>query len=100
MTLRTIVLVVRREWKAARKPFLVSTAIVLTVVGLGLTAIAWAERNEPVGDNWDVYGVGLVGATPPGLKFEIRTRLPEGSGVETIYYVNQERAERGGCRGR
>ena len=48
MTWRTITLVVRREWKAARKPFLISTAIVVTVVGLGLVALTWAQRDEPV----------------------------------------------------
>ena len=93
MTWRTIALVMRREWKAARKPFLVSTTIILTVVGLGLAAVTWAQRNEPVRETWDVYGIGVVGATPIGLKSEIRTWLPERSDVETKYFVDLERAE-------
>jgi ABC-2 type transport system permease protein len=80
--MRTVGLVMRRELRAARKPFLVSTAILLVVVAAALTIMKVVENNDAE-DGSITYGLGMVGAVPPRLPSEVRSRLPEGHELVT-----------------
>ncbi len=93
MIVRTIGLVMRRELRAARKPFLISTAILLVVTGAALAIMTVVERNEADDDDSVTYGLGLVGAVPPELPAEVRLRLPEGHGVATTRFGTVAGAE-------
>jgi ABC-2 type transport system permease protein len=90
--LRTIGLVMRRELRAARKPLLISTVILLVVAGIALTIMTIVENNDSDDDSV-TYGLGMVGAVPVQLPGEIRVRLPEGHGLATRRFSSIETAE-------
>lgn len=93
MTRRTLWLVVRREWKAGRKPFLISSAIVLAVVAIAMTIFANAQRAEeerPVGAT---HQLGLIGETPPDLAEEMRRRLPADDVLAVVRLNDVSQAE-------
>jgi len=89
---RTIGLVMRRELRAARKPFLISTAILLAVAGAGLIIMTVVENNDS-DDGSITYGLGMVGAVPPQLPSEVRSRLPQGHYLVTARFGTVEAAE-------
>lgn len=93
MIMRTIGLVIRRELRAARKPFYISTVILLVVVAAGLTVMTVVESNEASDDGSITYGLGMVGAVPPQLPGEVRTRLPEGHYLVTARFGTVDAAE-------
>jgi len=89
---RTVGLVMRRELRAARKPFLISTAILLVVAAAALTIMKIVENNDT--ENGSItYGLGMVGAVPPQLPSEVRSRLPEGHELVTRRFGTVEAAE-------
>ena len=92
MTLRTIRLVIGRELRAARKPFLISTAILLTVAAVGMVIMTFVQSNDS-GDDSITYGLGMVGAVPTQLADEVRSRLPEGDSLVTRHFGSVEDAE-------
>ena len=92
MIRRTIGLVMRRELRAARKPFLISTAILLAVAGAGLIIMTVVENNDS-DDGSITYGLGMVGAVPPQLPSEVRSRLPQGHYLVTARFGTVEAAE-------
>jgi ABC-2 type transport system permease protein len=82
----------RRELRAARKPFLISTAILLVVAAAALTIMKIVENNDT--ENGSItYGLGMVGAVPPQLPSEVRSRLPEGHELVTRRFGTVEAAE-------
>lgn len=92
MIVRTVGLVMRRELRAARKPFLISTAILLVVAAAALTIMKIVENNDT--ENGSItYGLGMVGAVPPQLPSEVRSRLPEGHELVTRRFGTVEAAE-------
>ncbi len=93
MTLRTIGLVTRREWRAARKPFWMSTVILLVVAAAALAVMTIVERNEAADDGSVTYGLGMVGAVPYQLPAEVRSRLPQGHSLATARFDAVEDAE-------
>ena len=93
MIVRTIGLVMRRELRAARKPFWVSTVILLVVTGAALAVMTIVERNEAADDGSVTYGLGMVGAVPVQLPAEVRSRLPEGHALATARFGTVEAAE-------
>lgn len=99
MTWRTIGLVMRRELRAARKPFLISTAILLIVAAAALTIMNAVESNESE-DKSVTYGLGMVGAVPPQLPSEVRSRLPQGHYLETARFGTVAAAEEALGQGR
>jgi ABC-2 type transport system permease protein len=92
MIMRTIGLVMRRELRAARKPFLISTGILLVVAAVGLTIMTIVEKNDS-DDGSITYGLGMVGAVPAGLPGEVRLRLPEGHNLATARFGSVDAAE-------
>ena len=92
MIRRTIGLVMRRELRAARKPFLISTAILLAVAAAGLIIMTVVENNDS-DDGSITYGLGMVGAVPPELPSEVRSRLPQGHYLVTARFGSVEAAE-------
>lgn len=92
MIRRTIGLVMRRELRAARKPFLISTAILLAVATAGLIIMTVVENNDS-DDGSITYGLGMVGAVPPQLPSEVRSRLPQGHYLVTARFGSVEAAE-------
>lgn len=92
MTLRTIRLVIGRELRAARKPFLITTAILLTVAAVGMAIMTLVQNNDS-GDDSITYGLGMVGAVPTQLAEEVRARLPEGHSLSTKRYGSVGDAE-------
>lgn len=93
MILRTIGLVMRRELRAARKPFLISTVILLVVTAAALAVMTVVENNDAADDGSVTYGLGMVGAVPPQLPAEVRSRLPEGHSLVTARFGTVEAAE-------
>ncbi|MEA2000485.1 MAG: ABC transporter permease [Actinomycetota bacterium] len=98
MILRTLRLVVSRELRSARKPFVITTLIILTLVGIGLTVMDVTQQNQS-DDRTITHGIGLVGATPNQLRNEIRERLPDGLAIRTMRYSTVDQAEDGLSRG-
>ena len=93
MIMRTIGLVMRRELRAARKPFWISTVILLVVVAAGLIVMTVVENNDASDDGSVTYGLGLVGAVPAELPGEVRSRLPEGHSLATARFGTVDSAE-------
>lgn len=92
MILHTIRLVIGRELRAARKPFLITTTILLAVTAVGMAIMTLVQNNDS-GDGSITYGLGLVGEVPAGLADEVRVRLPEGHRLATEYFGSVEDAE-------
>lgn len=93
MIIRAIGLVMRRELRAARKPFLISTLILLVVAAAGMAVMTVVENNEASEDGYVTYGLGMVGAVPPQLPAEVRSRLPEGHYLVTDRFGTVDTAE-------
>lgn len=93
MIMRTIGLVARREWRAARKPFWTSTVILLLVAAAALAIMTVVENNDAADDGSVTYGLGMVGAVPYQLPAEVRSRLPEGHSLATSRFATVEAAE-------
>ncbi len=92
MILRIIGLVARRELLVARKPFLITTAILLAVAAAGLTIMTVVESNDS-GDGSITYELGLVGAVPAQLPDEVASRLPRGHDLDTVILGSIDAAE-------
>jgi ABC-2 type transport system permease protein len=90
--LRTIRLVIGRELRAARRPFLISTAILLTVAAIGMFIMTLVQNNDS-GDDSVTYGLGMVGSVPWQLADEVRARLPEGDRLAVKHFGSVEDAE-------
>ena len=93
MIMRTIGLVMRRELRAARKPFWISTVILLVVTAAGLAVMTVVENNDGSDDGSVTYGLGMVGAVPAQLPSEVRSRLPEGHSLATARFRTVDAAE-------
>lgn len=93
MIMRTIGLVIRREWRAARKPFWISTLILLLVAGAALAVITVVERNDSNSNDSVTHGLGMVRGAPVQLLGELRSRLPEGHYPNTAWFATVEDAE-------
>jgi ABC-2 type transport system permease protein len=91
--MRTIGLVIRRELRAARKPFWISTLILLVVTGGALAVITVVERNDSTDSDSVTHGLGMVRGAPVQLLGELRSRLPEGHYPNTAWFATVEDAE-------
>ena len=91
----TIRLIIGREMRAWRKPFVISTAVLLILVGAGLTvALLLGGDDDAV-----IHRVGVVGETPAELATRIEQHLPAEDDVETRRFVSVVDAEQAAREG-
>ncbi len=67
----TVLLAIGRELRAWRKPFLISTGVVLTLVAIGMTALALTGGEGPR----VTYRLGTVGRPPAVIEQDLRQML-------------------------
>lgn len=81
--------VVGREYRAWRKPFLISSAIILLLTAAGLTIAYLVNRNaeEPR------HRIAVVGTTPPGFEEAVGRSLPSSVQLEMVAFRSVEGAE-------
>lgn len=85
----TILLAMGRELGAWKKPFLISSAVVLTVVAAGMTALVVSSG----GDQTETYQLGLVGGPPGAIQRDVQELLSPDARVETRQYASLPEAE-------
>lgn len=83
-------IIIGREYRAWRKPFLISSAIILVVVAAALT-IATVIANRS--DEPTTHEVALSGSTPPTFRDEATGFLPEGIEVSFVHFTSASDAE-------
>lgn len=86
---RTLGLIAAREWRSRRKAFAITTAILVTVVAGGLTAIGLFGQS---GNSLVTYRVGIVN-TSLDLENEINRYTPDGFVVQFRPFKTAERVE-------
>ena len=84
--LRTIV---GREYRAWKKPFLVSSAVILVVIaaGLGIAAFVGSNASAPS------FVVATTGDTPAGFASSVAEFLPADATLETVPFASVSAAE-------
>ena len=85
----TILLAMGRELNAWKKPFLISTAILLTVVAIGMTALVMTNG----GDQTITYQLGLVNDPPAAIQKDVQELLSPDARVVTQRYPSVVEAE-------
>ncbi len=85
----TILLAMGRELSAWRKPFLISSAVVLTVVAVGMTALVLTGGR----DQTTTYSLGLVNSPSPAIQQDIAELLGPEARVATETYPSRAEAE-------
>ena len=85
----TILLAIGRELGAWKKPFLISSAIVLTVVAIGMTALVMTSG----GDQTTTYQLGLVGDPAAAIENDVLDLLRPDARVVTQRYQSVAEAE-------
>jgi ABC-2 type transport system permease protein len=80
--MNTVRLVMGRELRAWRKPFLISTAVILLLTSIGLTIVLIAAAD----DDPTTYRIGVVGATPANLSGDLAPFLPRDSTLDLVSY--------------
>jgi ABC-2 type transport system permease protein len=85
----TILLAMGRELTAWKKPFLISSAVVLTVVAVGMTALVLTSG----GDQTVTYRLGLVDEPPVAIQADIDELLRPDARVTTERYSSLIEAE-------
>lgn len=86
----TILLVIGRELRAWRKPFLISSAIVLSLVAIGMTALTLTSGR----DDTVTYRLGLVEDPPAAVERDVRSLLLPDGRLEVERYESVSEAER------
>ena len=81
--------IIRREYRAWRKPFLISSAVILTVVAAGLALASAAADNSDT----TVHQVAVAGDTPPVFSTVVAEALPEGIDIATVRVATHAEAE-------
>lgn len=81
--------VIGREYKAWKKPFLISSAIILALVGAGLTIANVVGRTASPPE----HEIAAVGATPPGFAAAVGELLPEDVRLEVVRFESATAAE-------
>jgi len=83
----TVLLAMGRELGAWKKPFLISSTILLTVVAIGMTALVMSSGD----DQTVTYQLGLVGDPPSAIQRDItELLLPDGRVMVRRYPSVQE----------
>ncbi|MDH3397748.1 MAG: hypothetical protein OEM81_07955, partial [Acidimicrobiia bacterium] len=85
----TIVLAMGRELNAWKKPFLISSAVVLAVVAIGMTALVLSSG----GDQTVTYQLGLVDDPPAAVERDIQELLHPDGRVMTERFPSLTEAE-------
>ena len=85
----TILLAIGRELTAWKKPFLISSAIVLTVVAIGMTALVLTGSD----DGTVTYRIGLVDDPPVAILGDAQELLGPDAHVESTNYPSLLEAE-------
>jgi ABC-2 type transport system permease protein len=85
----TILLAIGRELSAWKKPFLISSAIVLAVVAIGMTIlVATGGRNRTV-----TYQIGMVDNPPAAIHSDLVELLSPDTTVSTVRFSSSSEAE-------
>jgi ABC-2 type transport system permease protein len=85
----TILLAIGRELHAWRKPFLISSAIVLTVVAIGMTIlVATSGRDQTV-----TFQIGMVDNPPAAIHSDLLELLSPDTTVSTVRFSSLSEAE-------
>jgi ABC-2 type transport system permease protein len=89
-TWATLRLIIGREVRAWRKPFVISTAAIFVLVGAGLSAVVvFGGADDTV-----VHRVGLVGETPAGFAADVEQLLPDDESIEVVGFDSEADGER------
>ena len=81
--------IIGREYRAWKKPFLISTLIILVVVGAGIgVASVVASNTDPPS-----FAIATAGDTPAGFRASVAEFLPDGSTLETVQFTSAAAAE-------
>ena len=83
-----ILLAMGREFGAWKKPFLISSAIVLAVVAIGMTALALTGSNGPV-----TFELGLVDEPPADISQDVESLLHPDARLSITRYPSLSEAE-------
>ncbi len=81
--------IIGREYRAWKKPFLVSSAILLIVVCGGLLVAALVQSNASP----PAFAIATAGDTPAGLGSSVAAFLPNDSTLETEHFTSGAAAE-------
>ncbi len=85
----TIMLAIGRELHAWRKPFLISSAIVLTVVAVGMTIlVVTGARDRTV-----TFQIGMVDNPPEAIHSDLLELLSPDTTVSTVRFLSLAEAE-------
>ncbi len=82
--------IIGREYRAWRKPFLISSAIILVAVVAALTIATVAANDSP---DATTYRIGMVGDTPASFTRDVVGFVPEDIAVSFIRFGLAEDAE-------
>ena len=85
----TVLLAIGRELSAWKKPFLISSAIVLTVVAIGMTVLVMTSGD----DQSTMYQLGLVDNPPAAIETDVLELLSPEARIETQRYQSVAEAE-------
>jgi ABC-2 type transport system permease protein len=85
----TIMLAMSRELGAWKKPFLISSAVVLTVVAIGMTVLVTSSG----GDQTVTYQLGLVEDPPAAIQRDVVELLRPDARAEAQHFVSLPEAE-------
>lgn len=81
--------VIGREYRAWRKPFLISSAIILLLTAVGLTVAYLVNRS----DEAPRHRIAVVGTTPQGFEEAVGTFLPDSVQLEMVAFGSVAGAE-------
>ncbi len=85
----TILLAIGRELHAWKKPFLISSAVVLTLVAAGMTALVLTGG----GDGTVTFRLGFVDNPPAAIRRDVRELLSPDSRISIEHYASLTEAE-------
>ncbi len=85
----TILLAIGRELHAWKKPFLISSAIVLAVVAIGMTIMVMTSEN----DQTVTYEIGMVDNPPAAIHSDLIELLSPDTTVSTVPFPSVTEAE-------
>jgi ABC-2 type transport system permease protein len=84
-----VLLAVGRELHAWRKPFLISSAIVLTVIAVGMTILVTTGGGSPT----VTFEIGMVDNPPPAIHRDLRELLSPDTVVSTVRFSSTSEGE-------
>ncbi len=81
--------IIGREYRAWKKPFLISSAVILLVIGVGLVVAAVVQSNEGPPS----FAIATVGETPAGFGESVSEFLPDDATLDIEQFATGAAAE-------